>query len=93
MLGQVMEVNDAIGELDVKLEELGYANVEQATEKFGEMTAFVKAGTIALTAQEKAEASALATKKQTLVQMSALASEFKTLNSVQTLDAAQKPPR
>ncbi|MFD2876628.1 hypothetical protein ACFTAO_12735 [Paenibacillus rhizoplanae] len=90
MLGQVMEVNDAIGELDVKLEELGYANVEQATEKFGEMTAFVKAGTIALTAQEKAEASALATKKQTLVQMSALASEFKTLNSVQTLDAAQK---
>lgn len=90
MLGQTMDVNEAIGELDVRLEELGYANVEQATEKFGEMNAFVKAGTIAITAQEKAEYAALATKKQTLVQMSALASEFKTLNSAQTLDAAQK---
>ncbi|MEK3836446.1 hypothetical protein [Paenibacillus sp. FSL R7-0128] len=90
MLGQTMDVNEAIGELDVKLEELGYASVEEATAKLAEMNAVVKRGTIAITDQDKAEAAALATKKQTLVQMSALANEFKTLNSAQTLDASQK---
>lgn len=89
-LGETMDLNDAIGELDVKLEGLGFTSVELATEKLSEMNAVVKRGTIALTEQDKSEAAALATKKQTLVQMSALANEFKTLNSAQTLDAAQK---
>jgi hypothetical protein len=90
MFAEAMEVNDAIGELDEKLEGLGYTSVEQATAKLAEMNVVVQRGTIALTEQDKSEAAALATKKQTLVQMSALASEFKTLNSAQTLDAAQK---
>jgi hypothetical protein len=90
MFAEAMDVNDALGELDEKLEGLGYTSVEQATAKLADMNAVVKRGTIALTEQDKSEAAALATKKQTLVQMSALANEFKTLNSAQTLDAAQK---
>ncbi|MEC0167484.1 hypothetical protein [Paenibacillus graminis] len=90
MFAETMEVSDAIGELDEKLRDLGYDGVEQATEKLGEMNAFVKAGTIAITDQEKAEAEVLATKKATLVQMSALAAQFKELNGLQTLDASQK---
>ncbi|ETT41433.1 SPBc2 prophage-derived transglycosylase [Paenibacillus sp. FSL R7-269] len=90
MFGQAMDVNEALGELDVKLEGLGYTGVEDATAKLAEMNAVVKRGTIALTEQDKSEAAAIATKKQTLVQMSALANEFKTLNAAQTLDAAQK---
>lgn len=90
MFAETMDVNEALGELDEKLEDLGYTGVEQATEKLGEMNAFVKAGTIAITDQDKAEASALATKKATLKEMSAYAAEFKTLNAAQTLDASQK---
>ncbi|WP_379161378.1 hypothetical protein [Paenibacillus sp. sgz5001063] len=90
MFAETMDINEAIGELDEKLEKLGYTGVEQATEKLGEMNAFVKAGTIAITDQEKAEAQALATKKQTLKEMSAYAAEFKKLNAAQELDASQK---
>lgn len=90
MFGETLDLNNAIGELDEKLEDLGYAGVEQATEKLGEMNKFIKAGTIAITDQEKAEASALATKKQTLKEMSSLATQFKDLSSAQTLDATQK---
>lgn len=90
MFAETMDVNDAIGELDEKLEKLGYTGVEQATAKLSEMNAFVKAGSIAITDQEKAEAAALATKKQTLKEMSAYAAEFKKLNSAQELDATQK---
>lgn len=90
MFAETMDVSEAIGELDEKLEDLGYENVEQATAKLGEMNAYVKAGTIAITDQEKAEAAALATKKSTLKEMSALAREFKTLNAAQDLDASQK---
>lgn len=90
MFAETLDLNDAIGELDEKLETLGYSGVEQATENLSEMNTYVKAGTIAITDQEKAEAQALATKKATLVQMSALATEFKTLNAAQDLDASQK---
>ncbi|OKP81842.1 hypothetical protein A3844_24980 [Paenibacillus helianthi] len=90
MFSETMDVNEAIGELDEKLEKLGYTGVEQATEKLGEMNAFVKAGTIAITDQEKAEAAALATRKQTLKEASAYAAEFKKLNAAQELDASQK---
>lgn len=90
MFAETMDINEAIGELDEKLEDLGYENVEQATQKLREMNEFVKAGTNAITDQDKAEASALATKKQTLKEMSALAREFKALNAAQDLDASQK---
>ncbi|WP_339191984.1 hypothetical protein NST68_21175 [Paenibacillus sp. FSL E2-0230] len=90
MYTELPDIIDAISILDDKLEDLGYTGVENATQKLGEMNAVIEKGVIALSAQDKAEAAALATKKQTLKEMSAMAAEFKTLNSAQELDASQK---
>ncbi|WP_178944152.1 hypothetical protein, partial [Paenibacillus odorifer] len=90
MYTELPDIIDAISILDDKLEDLGYTGVENATQKFGEMNAVIEKGVIALSAQDKAEYAALATKKQTLKEMSAMAAEFKTLNSAQELDASQK---
>lgn len=90
MFSESVETSEAIAKLDDQLENLGYSGVEQATQKLAEMNAYVKQGVIALTDQDKAEAQALATRKQTLKEMSAYATEFKKLNSAQDLDATQK---
>ncbi|MEK5415434.1 hypothetical protein [Paenibacillus sp. FSL L8-0708] len=90
MYTELPDIIDAISILDDKLEDLGYTGVENATQKLGEMNAVIDKGVIALSAQDKAEYAALATKKQTLKEMSAMAAEFKTLNSAQELDASQK---
>ncbi|WP_143761413.1 hypothetical protein, partial [Paenibacillus odorifer] len=90
MYTELPNIIDAISILDDKLEDLGYTGVENATQKLGEMNAVIDKGVIALSAQDKAEYAALATKKQTLKEMSAMAAEFKTLNAAQDLDASQK---
>ncbi|MEK5178525.1 hypothetical protein [Paenibacillus sp. FSL P4-0288] len=90
MYTELPDIIDAISILDDKLEDLGYTGVENATQKLGEMNAVIEKGVIALSAQDKAEYAALATKKQTLKEMSAMAAEFKTLNAAQELDASQK---
>ncbi|WP_339814973.1 hypothetical protein [Paenibacillus sp. FSL R5-0928] len=90
MYTELPNIIDAISILDDKLEDLGYTGVENATQKLGEMNAVIDKGVIALSAQDKAEYTALATKKQTLKEMSAMAAEFKTLNAAQDLDASQK---
>lgn len=90
LLSEALDINDALAEMDKRLRELGYDGVEEATAKYREMNAFVKAGTNAITDQDKAEAKALATKKATLKEMSAYAAEFKKLNAAQDLDASQK---
>ncbi|WP_143766914.1 hypothetical protein, partial [Paenibacillus odorifer] len=90
MYTELPDIIDAISILDDKLEDLGYTGVENATQKLGEMNAVIDKGVIAISAQDKAEYAALATKKQTLKEMSAMAAEFKTLNAAQDLDASQK---
>ncbi|WP_179283834.1 hypothetical protein, partial [Paenibacillus sp. VTT E-133291] len=55
-----------------------------------EMNKALKYSVDSISAQDKAEYSALATKKATLLQMSALATQFKELSGSQTLDATQK---
>ncbi|WP_151737247.1 hypothetical protein [Paenibacillus tengchongensis] len=90
LLSEAIEISEALADVDAKLKGLGYSGVEQATAKLGEMNAVIKQGVIGLSDQDKAEAQALATKKQTLKEMSAYAAEFKTLNSAQELDASQQ---
>lgn len=90
LLSEAIDINEALGEMDVKLRTLGFDGVEQATDKLEEMNNALKYSVASISDQDKAEASALATKKQTLKEMSAMAAEFKKLNSAQDLDASQK---
>lgn len=90
MLSEAMDINDALDDMGDKLQSLGFENVEAGTRKYEELGQALKYSLSALSDSDKAEASALATKKQTLVQMTAMAAEFKTLNAAQTLDASQK---
>ncbi|MEK4157594.1 hypothetical protein NYE27_21095 [Paenibacillus sp. FSL R10-2779] len=90
LLSEAMDVNEALGEMDAKLRTMGYDGVDNATQKLTEMNDALKYSVDSISAQDKAEATALATKKQTLVQMSALAAQFKELSGAQTLDASEK---
>lgn len=90
LLSEALDINEALGEMDVKLRSMGYDGVVQATDKLAEMNGALKYSVDSISAQDKAEATALATKKQTLVQMSALAAQFKELSGAQTLDASEK---
>ncbi|OMD44296.1 hypothetical protein [Paenibacillus odorifer] len=90
MMSEAMDINEALGEMDDKLRNMGFDGVEAATSKLEEMNKALKYSIDSISDQDKAEASALATKKQTLVEMGALASQFKELSGLQTLDASQK---
>ncbi|WP_419884830.1 hypothetical protein [Paenibacillus sp. B-A-8] len=90
MMSEAMDINEALGEMDDKLRNMGFDGVEAATSKLEEMNKALKYSVDSISSQDKAEYSALATKKATLVQMSALATQFKELSGSQTLDATQK---
>lgn len=90
MMSEAMDINEALGEMDDKLRNMGFDGVEAATSKLEEMNKALKYSVDSISSQDKAEYSALATKKATLVQMSALATQFKELSGSQTLDASQK---
>ncbi|OME21591.1 MULTISPECIES: hypothetical protein [Paenibacillus] len=90
MMSEAMDINEALGEMDDKLRNMGFDGVEAATSKLEEMNKALKYSVDSISSQDKAEFAALATKKATLVQMSALATQFKELSGHQTLDATQK---
>ncbi|WP_313636724.1 hypothetical protein [Paenibacillus sp.] len=90
MMAEAMDINEALGEMDDKLRTMGFDGVEAATSKLEEMNKALKYSVDSISSQDKAEYSALATKKATLLQMSALATQFKELSGSQTLDATQK---
>lgn len=90
MMSEALDINEALGEMDDKLRNMGFDGVEAATSKLEDMNKALKYSVDSISAQDKAEATALATKKATLVQMSALATQFKELSGSQTLDASQK---
>lgn len=90
MMSEAMDINEALGEMDEKLRNMGFDGVEAATSKLEDMNKALKYSIDSISSQDKAEYAALATKKATLVQMSALATQFKELSGSQTLDATQK---
>lgn len=84
------ELSDKLTEIDEKLRGLGYENVEDATQKFGEMKQAVQDSIPALIEMQRAELEDAAAKQDKITQMEQLSAKYKELAEQQSLDESQK---
>ncbi|MCY9532982.1 phage tail tape measure protein [Paenibacillus alvei] len=84
------ELSDKLTEIDEKLHGLGYENVEDATQKFGEMKQAVQDSIPALMEMKRAELEDAAVKQDKITQMEQLSARYKELAAQQSLDESQK---
>nr|WP_276570012.1 phage tail tape measure protein [Paenibacillus alvei] len=84
------ELSDKLTEIDEKLRGLGYENVEDATQKFGEMKQAVQDSIPALIEMKRAELEDAAAKQDKITQLEQLSARYKELAAQQSLDESQK---
>lgn len=90
MLSEAMDINEALEEMDKKLNTMGYDGVEDATSKLKEMRDAIGNSTNALFEEQRAEIADIAAKNEKITTMEKSISRIKELSAAQKLDMTQK---
>lgn len=84
------DLEKKLATIDEQLNDLGFENVEAATQKLGEMKQAIQDSIPALIEMKRAELEDAAAKQDKITQMEQLSARYKELASAQSLDQSQK---
>lgn len=84
------DLEKKLASIDEQLNDLGFENVERATQKLGEMKQAIQESIPALIEMKRAELEDAAAKQDKITQMEHLSARYKELASAQSLDQSQK---